>query len=114
MNTIPCPQDFKSFYRSLSVEQREAFALAANTTTVYIETHLVYARKIPRRASMDALWQACTEFGAVFSREDLLAFFFTSHQEPKESPASPVPPPPAKKSGKPKAAAHLDHPEAAY
>ncbi|MBV8158294.1 MAG: hypothetical protein JO278_11590 [Dyella sp.] len=76
MNSTPCAQDFKSFYRSLSIERREAFALAANTTTVYIETHLVYARKIPRRASMDALWQACVEFGASFTREELLAFFF--------------------------------------
>ncbi|MGE8451751.1 MAG: hypothetical protein ACN6OP_14225 [Pseudomonadales bacterium] len=76
MTTITCAQDLKSFYRSLPVEQREAFAKAANTTTVYIETHLVYARKIPRKAGMDALWVACSKFGACFSRQDLLAFFY--------------------------------------
>lgn len=86
MNSTPCAQDFKSFYRSLSVDRREAFAAAANTTTVYIETHLVYARKIPRRASMDALWQACADFGAVFTREDLLAFFFAGQQSDKSKP----------------------------
>lgn len=83
MNSTPCAQDFKSFYRSLSVDRREAFAAAANTTTVYIETHLVYARKIPRRASMDALWKACVDFGATFTREDLLAFFFAGQRADK-------------------------------
>lgn len=78
MDTITCAQDFKSFYRSLPAERKEAFAKAANTTTVYIETHLVYARKVPRKASMDALWKACHEFGATFSREELLAFFFAA------------------------------------
>jgi len=78
MDTTTCAQDFKSFYRSLPPERREAFAQAANTTTVYIETHLVYARKVPRKASMDALWGACRQFGAAFSREELLAFFYTA------------------------------------
>lgn len=100
MNKTICAQDFKSFYRSLSVEQREAFASAANTTTVYIETHLVYARKIPRRASMDALWQACVDFGATFTREDLLAFFFAGQKN-------------GLKPDKPKAGTTAPHPEAA-
>ncbi|QYY30263.1 hypothetical protein K2O51_23110 [Cupriavidus pinatubonensis] len=76
MDTNTCARDFKAFYRSLPVERRAAFASAANTTTVYIETHLVYARKVPRKASMDALWRACADFGAPFSREELLAFFY--------------------------------------
>jgi len=88
MDTTTCARDFKSFYRSLSVERRDAFASAANTTTVYIETHLVYARKIPRRASMDALWQACVDFGATFTREDLLAFFFARQNDGRNADKS--------------------------
>lgn len=76
MDTTTCAHDLKTFYRSLSPDRKEAFARAANTTTVYIETHLVYARKVPRKASMDALWKACQEFGAPFSREELIGFFF--------------------------------------
>lgn len=70
------PYDFKAFYHTLGSEERERFANAAATTTNYIECHLVYARKTPRPARMNMLYAACVEFGARFSHEDLLKFFY--------------------------------------
>ncbi|MFY1903945.1 hypothetical protein ACOTJG_25655 [Achromobacter xylosoxidans] len=76
---------FKAFYLSLPAVERERFAKRAGTTVAYVETHLLYARKVPRKGTMDGLWGACQEFGAPFGRGDLLDFFYggsCSQQEP--------------------------------
>lgn len=70
---------FKTFYQALSEERRAAFADAAQTTTGYIETHLIAPakrRRVPNKPLMDRLAVACTEFGAEFSKEQLLAYFY--------------------------------------
>lgn len=77
------PTDFKIFYHSLDAGKRKDFARAAGTTTGYIEVHLVRAARIPRKETMDALWSACEEFGATFSRSDLIQFFFNSPARPE-------------------------------
>ncbi|AZR95120.1 hypothetical protein BBB39_16180 [Bordetella trematum] len=74
--------NFKTFYLSLSAEERRAFALEAGTTTGYIEVHLVRAGRIPRRRKMESLWQACQRRRAGFTREQLIQFFFTSSAAP--------------------------------
>ncbi|WP_186215893.1 hypothetical protein [Burkholderia gladioli] len=74
-----CIPDLKTFYRSLSAADKKLFATAADTTTDYIETHLVYARKIPRPESMERLVEACEQFGAPFDKAALLLFFYPDH-----------------------------------
>lgn len=69
-------QNFRTFYRGLPPALRRKFADEAATTTGYIECHLIYARKCPRKDSFDNLWKACESFGAKFSRSDLASFFF--------------------------------------
>lgn len=84
MNRAISPPSFKTFYLALSAGERERFAKRAGTTVAYIETHLLYARKVPRKGTMDGLWLASREFGAPFGRGDLLRFFYdlpTDHQE---------------------------------
>ncbi|WP_024904493.1 hypothetical protein [Robbsia andropogonis] len=70
------PADFKGFYRSLDMASRERFASIADTTTTYIEVHLVYGRRIPRPKSMEKIFDACQQMGASFSKADLLDFFY--------------------------------------
>jgi 5-methylcytosine-specific restriction endonuclease McrA len=70
------PNSFKTFFRSLNKEQQEAFAEEAKTTTGNIRAHLIYARRLPRRESIENLWAACRKFGATFEKHELLAFFF--------------------------------------
>lgn len=78
MNTSTCA-DFKSFYSSLSASDKTKFAERAGTTKGYISVHLVYARRMPRKEKMDRLHQACTEFGATFDKQALIAFFYEEH-----------------------------------
>jgi len=75
------PANFKSFYRSLDASAKKPFAEAAKTTVRYIETHLVYARKIPSPTRMEWLHQACLQFGAQFSKADLIAFFYEPNKD---------------------------------
>jgi hypothetical protein len=69
-------QNFRTFYRALPAALKPRFAEEAGTTTGYIEAHLVYARKFPRKGTFDKLWKACATYGAAFSRQDLQSFFF--------------------------------------
>jgi hypothetical protein len=72
---------FKSFYVALPESRRAALAQRAGTTTNYIETHLIAPparRKVPNKPLMDRLALACTEFGAPFSKADLVAYFYES------------------------------------
>lgn len=70
---------FSDFYRSLPESQRAAFAISAGTTTRYIETHLIapaVRRKVPNKPLMERLAAACGQFGAPFSKEQLVAYFY--------------------------------------
>lgn len=76
MNKATPKTSFKTFYLALSADERDRFAKRAGTTVAYIETHLLYARKVPRKGTMEGLWAASQEFGAPFGRGDLLRFFY--------------------------------------
>ncbi|MCD0495936.1 hypothetical protein LP085_03640 [Achromobacter sp. MY14] len=76
MNIAKPKPSFKAFYLALSSDDRAKFASRACTTVAYIETHLLYARKVPRKGTMDALWKASQEFGAPFDHGELLGFFY--------------------------------------
>lgn len=70
--------DFREFFVALSESEREAYALRAKTTALYISTHLIAPkerRRIPRPALMQRLAEASE--GAV-SHADLLAYFYGS------------------------------------
>jgi hypothetical protein len=75
------PADFKSFYRSLDAESKKRFAVAAKTTTGNIEAHWVYARKIPGPTRMERLFSACLQFGANFTKAELIAFFYEANKD---------------------------------
>jgi hypothetical protein len=81
MATTPRPSDFKALYRSLTKEQRVKFAEEAGTTTRYIDTHLVDARKIPGPKLMERLYVACVQSGARFSKADLVSFFYEANKD---------------------------------
>lgn len=80
MKKTATSQNLRTFYRGLPVALKRKFAEEAGTTTSYMESHLVYARKLPRKETFDRLWKACDAFGAEFSREDLLTFFYCPAQ----------------------------------
>jgi len=80
MDTIE-PADFKGFYRSLDAESKKRFAASAKTTTGNIETHWVYARKIPGPTRMERLYSTCVEFGASFTKAQLIAFFYEANKD---------------------------------
>jgi hypothetical protein len=81
MDPTTLPADFKSFYRSLDRDQKVTFAAEAGTSTRYIETHLVYARKIPGPTRMEKLYAACVQFGATFTKAQLIAFFYEPNKD---------------------------------
>lgn len=64
--------DFKAYFRALTEQQREQYALEAGTTAYYIQTHLVHAYKTPKKALIKGLAQASQ---GAFSEEDLLLWF---------------------------------------
>jgi len=78
--------DFKTFYRSLSAEDRARFAELAGTSAKYIDVHLMFRRKMPKAALMQGLADACAAFNAPISKADILAFFY--RDEPAEQPAT--------------------------
>ena len=67
--------NFKEFFLSLSATERQAFARKAGTTVGYLQTHIIYARKMPRRKLFDGLTQTCAKFSGP-SKDKLLAFFY--------------------------------------
>ncbi|HDR9497086.1 TPA: hypothetical protein QDC06_000274 [Burkholderia cepacia] len=75
------PADFKRFYRSLDADARKRFATAAQTTVGHIETHWQYARKIPNPTRMERLYGACIQFGADFSKAQLITFFYEANKD---------------------------------
>lgn len=68
--------DFKTYYQGLSQDERKKFANLANTSTGYIEIHLIPRRKIPKPPLLDRLACACAAMGTSISKGDLLAFFY--------------------------------------
>ena len=81
---------FRSFYLELPEVRRAEFAQRAGTTTRYIETHLVAPasrRKIPNKPLMERLAAACAEFGAAFSKDELVAYFYESPPQANEAAA---------------------------
>ncbi|MEM5371330.1 hypothetical protein V4C53_35595 [Paraburkholderia azotifigens] len=120
MDTIE-PADFKGFYRSLDAESKKRFAAMAQTTIGNIETHWVYARKIPGPTRMERLFAACAEFGAQFTKSQLIAFFYEPNKDraikSKEAidrvAASDDVQPPVGGTSKSQKLARLDHREAA-
>jgi len=70
MDTIE-PADFKGFYRSLDAESKKRFAASAKTTT----------RKIPGPTRMERLYSTCVEFGASFTKAQLIAFFYEANKD---------------------------------
>lgn len=63
---------FDDYYRSMSREDRQAFAGRAGTSTAYIEIHLLPRRKMPKKETMLALAKA-SNGGLAF--EDLVNYF---------------------------------------
>lgn len=49
---------FKEYYRSLSSSEREKFAKRADTSTRYIEIHLLPVRKVARQDTIHQLAEA--------------------------------------------------------
>lgn len=66
-------RDFRSWYRSLTGEERAEYARRAGISRQYIEVHLLYRRKVPKRETMLRL--ASASLGRV-AYEDLLSWFY--------------------------------------
>lgn len=64
---------FEQYYRSMSQEDRAAYAERAGTSKEYIEIHLIPRRKVPKKQTMRALSDASE--GAV-TFEDVVSYFF--------------------------------------
>jgi hypothetical protein len=67
--------DLKPIWRSLDDDQRTQFAALVGVTPAYIEVCAVYARKMPRPATINGLVRACAAFGHNVAREQLVMFF---------------------------------------
>ncbi|MCK0554679.1 MULTISPECIES: hypothetical protein [Pantoea] len=72
------PFDFKEFWQGLSTEEKKQLAKEAGTTTHYIRTHLVYARRVPTRNYMTGLQKACAKIDPAITTERLLSFFYSA------------------------------------
>ncbi len=64
--------DWKLWYRSLTKEEKQAYAERAGTTRTYIEVQLVSRRRIPRKDLMHRL--ASASLGRV-GFDDVVRFF---------------------------------------
>ena len=79
-------QDLKTFFLGLEPSEQERFAQRAGTTVGYLRAHLIRGGKVPRPALMESLAEACKQFGAEFSKEDLLAFFYNRSETGQGAP----------------------------
>lgn len=66
-------RDFRTWYRSLTPQERVEYAKRANISQQYIEVHLMYRRKIPKRETMSRLAEA--SLGRI-EYADLLQWFY--------------------------------------
>jgi len=81
-------QDLKTFFLGLNTGEQERFAQRAGTTVGYLRAHLIRGGRVPRPALMESLAEACKEFGAELSKEDLLAFFYNRADTGQGAPLS--------------------------
>lgn len=65
---------FKTYFRSLDSDAREAYAARVPTSVAYIDIHLIPRRKIPRPATMRALAAAS---GGALSYGDIVDYFYS-------------------------------------
>lgn len=72
--------NFKTYYRGLEQDDREAFADRAETSTNYIDIHLIPRHKIPRKESMKMLAKASE--GAV-SYLEIVDYFYNDDDQNK-------------------------------
>lgn len=59
---------FYDFIAELNESELESYAAKCGTTARYIRNHLKLAKKVPRPALLNALWQ---QSGGKLSREDI-------------------------------------------
>jgi len=50
--------DFKTWFRSITPEEKREYARRAGLSQQYIEVHLVYRRRVPRQDTMRRLAEA--------------------------------------------------------
>lgn len=65
--------EFDTYYKSLSKDERKAFAGRAKTSTEYLEIHLLPRRKTPRKEMMRSLALAS---GEACSYEKIVEYFY--------------------------------------
>lgn len=65
--------EFDTYYKSLTKRERKSFAGRANTSTEYIEIHLLPRRKVPRIDTMKVLARAS---GEACSYADVVTYFY--------------------------------------
>jgi hypothetical protein len=67
--------DLKPIWRSLDEKKRAQFAALVGVTPAYIEVCVVYARKMPRPATINGIVKACESIGHKVTREQVAMFF---------------------------------------
>ncbi|HDU8677081.1 hypothetical protein I4555_12100 [Proteus mirabilis] len=67
--------DFKKFWNSLTIKQREAFSQRTGYSQLYLSHQLRYAKRKPSLSKFNKLYDICVEFGADATREQLINFF---------------------------------------
>ena len=67
--------NFKTYFRNLAREDREAYAVKAGTSANYIDNHLVSKNKIPRKKLMESLAAASN---GKLSYSDIVDYFYKS------------------------------------
>lgn len=71
--------NFDTYYKQKTAGERSVFASKAETSTQYIEIHLLSGRKKPTPDTMENLAKATD---GEFSYEDIVNFFYVQkHQE---------------------------------
>ncbi|BBL73182.1 hypothetical protein MishRS11D_02800 [Methylomagnum ishizawai] len=78
--------DFKNFISGLTPTELDEYACRAGTTALYIRTHLVKPRKIPRPPLMQGLLAASD---GVLTGADLMAHFNILGEKNQASEATP-------------------------
>lgn len=72
--------DFKTWYRSQTPEEKEAYAQRAGTTTKYIEKRLMYRKRVPRPKLLQSL--AAASLGRL-TYDDVIQFFLKIEEADK-------------------------------
>lgn len=68
---------FQNFYKALNKGEREIFASRIGSTVRYVEAHLIYAARIPRRGMMSTMIEVCEDMsGGSVKRSDVFDHFY--------------------------------------